>query len=121
MPGPVLRPDQSRSRTIQFGSWFCAIHFGVFMLSAFLAGQFEGWAAVIVWPLWLIVDFPVSALHVVFLNPPVRDAVDALCNSSTVLSYLLYPPYLVHGILGSIWWFFLPYLYIRNRHLRLTK
>ena len=47
----------------------------------------------LLWAYWLIIDFPVSLLVVLSF------AVDITSR---------YVMYFVHGILGTIWWFYLP-------------
>jgi hypothetical protein len=82
------------------------VHFSLFLISIPIANLNEGWNAVFVWGIWTLIDLPVSLLHfflpksflVMHLNYP-------------ALEYVLYPPYLIHGILGSIWWFYLPRIY----------
>lgn len=50
---------------------------------------------------WLIIDFPVSfltllAFEIVSGNSPINEKI------------LYYMPYFIHGVLGSLWWYFLP-------------
>jgi hypothetical protein len=47
----------------------------------------------LLWVYWLVIDFPVSLLVILLF------AVDITSH------YMLY---FVHGILGTIWWFYLP-------------
>lgn len=61
----------------------------------------------LLWLVWLIVDAPLSILVIALAKPyqslfgPFGDLADS------PLAWLLYPPYLVHGIVGAIWWYFL--------------
>jgi len=55
----------------------------------------------ILWGIWRIIDFPVSLLAFYgFIPAPLE-------WSFTILMKFIYP-YFIHGIIGTIWWFFIP-------------
>ncbi len=57
--------------------------------------------AILLWTMWTPIDFPVSLL--------VPWGLEVLSSGSEWSSALrLALPYVVHGILGTIWWFCLP-------------
>ncbi len=105
-------------RSFRLGLWLGTLHFVAFLMSAVLAQQGQGWAGVYVWPIWLLIDFPWSVLHLVIGHPLVDSWIEGLRSHYTLLSYLLYSPYLVHGIVGTVWWVFVPNIYFRYRRPR---
>jgi hypothetical protein len=56
--------------------------------------------ASMVWIFFLFIDFPVSLLY---------QAGDVIYIASGVpiLEWLLYPPYIIHGLLGTVWWYYI--------------
>lgn len=62
----------------------------------------------LLWLLWIPIDFPWS-LVVPLLSPA---AGDNLISPTTpgIRGVLYYLPHFVHGIVGTIWWYFLPSL-----------
>jgi len=55
----------------------------------------------LLWIYWLFADFPVSLLVIAgwwFMDPD--------SQYGAVLGYYL--PYLVHGLLGAVWWYYIP-------------
>jgi hypothetical protein len=113
MPRPPSSPESIRAKRV--GAMLSVIHLGMFLISVWLSRQGEGWAGVFIWPLSLVVDFPVSALHALFFAPKMDELLRGLRGSNLVLSYALYSPYLIHGVFGTIWWYFLPSIYRRFR------
>jgi hypothetical protein len=59
----------------------------------------------LMWAYWLIIDFPISLLVLLFF----------LLN---VTSHIML--YLVHGIIGTIWWFFVPVI-INSLYTKFTN
>lgn len=62
--------------------------------------------APLVWVLWIIPDFPVSLLYLV--GPAYTHFVDSIVAHAAFMDYVLYMPHLVHGLLGTIWWYVMP-------------
>jgi len=58
--------------------------------------------AILLWAYWLILDFPVSLLLLL--------GWDLMGSSETQIMIFLryYLPHFVHGVLGTIWWLYLP-------------
>lgn len=72
-------------------------HFAVFILFVAYIDFFGRDAQLrLLWTLWLPIDFPISLLVIQGFE---------VIPSSTVRAYL---PYLVHGVLGTLWWLVLP-------------
>lgn len=89
----------SLSRKIGFG--LATAHLTIFAifwwhLSTSLDGQ-----ARLLWTLWIPIDFPVSLL--------VTAGLEGISNESPMGGVMqTWLPYVVHGGLGTIWWFFIP-------------
>ena len=120
IPAATSLPNDTQ-RAIQLGVWFAALHFGAFLISAMLALQGEGWAGVLIWPVWLLIDFPVSLFHWLLALPAIDSKIENLRSHYTLFDFLLYSPYLVHGVLGTIWWGFMPRVYFQYRQFRARK
>jgi hypothetical protein len=85
----------------KIGIGFAVVHLVAFIIFALylqLSTEGQAW---LLWTLWLPLDFPVSLIILkgFDLIPP-----DSLPGRA-VRTWL---PYLVHGVLGTIWWFFIP-------------
>jgi hypothetical protein len=104
----------------RLGLCFGAIHFVLFMLSTQIARQAEGWAGVYVWPVWFVVDLPWGLLYFLPLPQSVSDGVLAARASSATLDAALYAPYVIHGLIGTLWWAALPSIRRRIKAWRAT-
>ena len=68
--------------------------------------------APLLWGGLAIIDFPISLLY--FCMGTTYSAwLDSYGTDG--FAYLLYGPYLIHGIFGTFWWFFLPRLVTPRR------
>ena len=105
-------------REFRLGIWFGLSHFALFLVSAILAQQGQGWTGVVIWPIWFVIDFPWSAISLVLFQPSIIPWLQEVRSHGVLLDYVLYPPHLVHGFVGTIWWAFLPNIYFRfkRRH-----
>ena len=79
----------------KIGLLFAAIHLIVFLWFLSYLGDLSGrdGQGPLLWVYWLVIDFPVSLLVI-------------LLFAADVTSH--YVMYIVHGILGTIWWYYLP-------------
>src|SRR5207302_726813 len=68
--------------------------------------------APLIWADWATFDIPVSILYRLPLEP-YANWVMSLKNSA--VAHLLYFPHLVHGLLGTLCWYFLPRLLMPKR------
>jgi len=66
--------------------------------------------AALVWLYWAPIDFPFSLLY--YAAPTYSQLVYRLVGDSP-LTYVLYLPHLIHGLLGTVWWYFLALLTIK--------
>jgi hypothetical protein len=91
------------SLTKKFGVGFALIHLLLFFLFVlYLYLSTEGQARLL-WALWLPIDFPVSLIVIVGFDLIPSDG----HFGGFIRTWL---PYFVHGVLGTIWWFFIPVL-----------
>lgn len=105
-----MNPTPPQDMT-KLGIKLASVHLVAFLLSSFLAQQGQGWAGIFVWPIWLLIDFPISLLHLLFWKTSVGTLIDTMRASNVAMDYLFYSPILVHGIVGTIWWAFVPKIY----------
>jgi hypothetical protein len=68
--------------------------------------------APLLWGIFAIADFPISLLYY-FTNGFYAKIVNAMGQS--FFTQILYPPHLIHGLLGGIWWYYLPRLFTPKR------
>jgi len=89
------------------GSFLAAIHLIVFFWFIYYLSELSGrdGQSQLLWIYWLVIDFPVSLIVILLF------AVDVTSH------YMLY---FVHGILGTIWWFFVPTV-LHNGFMRIKK
>jgi hypothetical protein len=99
-------------KMLKFCCLMAAVHFFIILVSIPIANLNEGWSFIFVWGVWIVIDFPISILNIVLYNPLI-----SLQAKFPALEYVLYPPYFIHGLLGTVWWFYLPRIYykIKNR------
>jgi hypothetical protein len=84
------------------GLLFAIAHFVVFVIFSIKMnlGSQDPMAGML-WGLWKTVDFPISLLAFYgFISAPIE-------WSFSIFVRFIYP-YFVHGMLGTIWWFFIP-------------
>jgi hypothetical protein len=117
----MIKADLEQNQTaparmhVILGGKVAGIHLLAFAISAFWAGQGEGWTGVYIWPIWALIDIPWSLLYAVLLQHDFREWTKAASTQSNILPFILYPPYFIHGIVGTIWWGIVPGIYLRYR------
>lgn len=84
----------------KIGVIFSGAHLIAFILFVLYLHQSHEEQSRLLWTLWLPLDFPVSLLVITGFDLIPHDQL-----GSIVRTWL---PYFVHGILGTIWWFFIP-------------
>lgn len=112
-----LKQDQPKptKTSVVLGCKVAGVHLLAFLISVIWAGKGEGWSGVYIWPLWALIDIPWSFLYVVLLKQDIREWTKLISAQSDFLPYVLYPPYLIHGIIGTIWWGIAPGIYLKYR------
>jgi hypothetical protein len=78
---------------------------GVLATAWYVAESTDGQAPM-VWFFWGIVDLPWSVAYVLFGHGYTIWA-QAHYSGHPVLAQLLYLPHWLHGIVGTVWWYFL--------------
>lgn len=95
------------SRASKIGLVLAAIHVAAFLaMAAYVNSMLDGQAPLL-WVLWQVPDFPVGLL-VLVIGKSLSQWADALQWRHPLLADLFYYPYLIHGFVGTIWWFLLP-------------
>jgi len=83
-----------------------SLHLAAFLfLVAYIHHSSDPQAALL-WALFSITDFPLSLLY--YFHVPSQEGYSGFAR-------FLYLPYLIHGLLGTIWWYFLPRLVTARR------
>jgi len=84
------------------GLFFAVIHLMLFtMFSIKMNYGSQDAMSGMLWELWKTVDYPISLLAFYgFISAPIE------WDISILVKYIY--PYFVHGVLGTIWWFFIP-------------
>lgn len=85
----------------KFGVVLAIVHLLVFIIFVTLISLSSEGQMRLLWAIWLPIDFPVSLL--------VIWGFDFIPIESSVGSFIrTWLPYFVHGILGTMWWYFIP-------------
>ena len=83
-----------------------AVHAVLFATTvAYVYASPDGQAA-LVWVLWLIPDLPVSLLEM-FASPYSR-WIHSFVARDSLVNYFVYAPHVIHGLLGTLWWYLMP-------------
>jgi hypothetical protein len=91
----------------KLGYYFASIHLAAFIATVMYIEASYVEQASLIWLIWFPIDLPWSLLHLIG-GEGYSVWLDQLSNKSMMLGYIFYTPYLVHGIIGTVWWFFLP-------------
>ena len=101
------------NRSHKLGITLAGIHLIGVCLTAWIVAHLTVWAGV-VWMIWAVIDFPLSLAYLIAM-PAYFNWVSTLDVTHPILAQLLYFPHIFHGLVGSIWWYFLPILVARMR------
>jgi hypothetical protein len=89
--------------TRMVGATLAIAHLFAFFAFVLYLNQSDDGQARLLWALWLPVDFPVSLAVFAgfeFISPD--HGIGSLIRRVS--------PYFVHGVLGTVWWYFLPFI-----------
>lgn len=105
----------NKNRNVILGVKFAVWHLLLFALSVYCNGIIaEGWLTLFFMEVpWFPVDLPWSLLDLLLMQKNVGHWLDTITAHSNFLEFIFYPPVLVHGLIGTIWWGFLPTVYLR--------
>ena len=108
----ILRvPVRTNNRIApKIGFALAIIHLVSFVLLALYVRNLRDPQAPLLLAVCVFVDFPVSLLDLLFASLHLQ-----LANLEKPAFEFLYPPYFIHGLLGTIWWYFLPRLVTPRR------
>jgi hypothetical protein len=82
------------------------VHLLGVVATAWYVAQSTAGQAPLVWAYWAFIDFPWSLAYVL-QGPTYGTWVDAHSAGHPLLAQLLYFPHLLHGIVGTLWWYVL--------------
>jgi len=80
-----------------------SLHVAAFVVLAVFIQRSADPQAALLWGIFAIIDFPVSLLY--FLGGTLYSHSPEFYKA---LRDVVYFPYLVHGMFGTVWWYFLP-------------
>jgi hypothetical protein len=101
-----------RTMAKKLGITLSLLHSAAFAATAAYVHFSTAAQAPLVWTRWFVVDLPVSLLYYLgHTNYPEWSA----AQNNPLAAQLLYLPHLIHGLLGTIWWYFLPRLFLPKR------
>ena len=83
-----------------------ALHAALFTATVAYVYLSSAGQAALVWVLWAIADLPVSLLY--FAAPWYSRLVRGVVAGHTLLEHVLYLPHVIHGLLGTAWWYIMP-------------
>jgi hypothetical protein len=96
------------------------LHLAGVVATAFYVAQSSEGQAPLVWVYWAFIDLPWSLAYLL-QGPGYGSWVEAHSGGHPLIAQLLYFPHLLHGIIGTVWWYFLVLLIgklvgaVRNR------
>lgn len=100
------------NRYWKIGLPIALIHLATFLLTFVTVQTSEEAQIQLLYVPFLIADFPISLLH----YTPLSDFDSYLKSQGhTWLAYAVYPPLVINGLLGTIWWYFMPKLLLPKR------
>jgi hypothetical protein len=102
------------------GTTLAAVHLVAFRATVFYIHTSSDSQAGAIWLLWGWIDIPWSVLYFI-AGPEYSNWLASISARSVVLANLLYLPHVIHGFIGTVWWFFLPGLFSRLAGLMKRK
>jgi hypothetical protein len=110
----ISKPHQE-NRNVILGVKFAVWHLLLFSLSVYLNGKIAGgWLTLFFMEIpWFPADLPWSLLDIILMQKDIWQSLDKIRTLSSMLDFIFYPPILVHGLIGTIWWGFLPTIYLK--------
>jgi hypothetical protein len=97
---------KNRNIAHNIGIALALLHTIGFLALAFYIDRLTDPQAPLLWLIFAVIDFPLSLLYL---------PAGSLNSHITALSEFVYWPYLIHGLLAPVWWYFLPKLLTPRR------
>jgi hypothetical protein len=91
---------------IKIGLYLLTVHYILFIVFIINVNDSHDPQSPLLWVFFSIIDFPISMLY--FFGKSYSNILNSF--GSQFFSEILYLPYVVHGLLGAVWWYFLPRL-----------
>lgn len=101
-----MSSSNSRPRNRQ-GAILASLHLLGFILTVAYVNLSADSQSGAVWLIWSWVDFPWSLIYLA-AGPGYSELLASVSAYSVPLANAIYLPYVIHGVLGTIWWYFLP-------------
>jgi len=95
------------NRTKYLGIILATLHMIAFVATVAYTVNSAIEQASFIWLIWFPLDFPWSFINILG-GESYSVWVDNISDKSPILGYIFYTPYVVHGLIGTIWWYFLP-------------
>lgn len=91
------------------GAFLALVHLVAFLATAVFTIKSSIEQVSLMWLVWFPIDLPWSLFYWI-AGESYSIWVERLSGKSMVLGYIFYAPYLIHGVIGTIWWYYLPRL-----------
>jgi uncharacterized membrane protein YhaH (DUF805 family) len=88
----------------KIGLPLAVVHLIAFVTFALYVRRLHDPQAPLLLIVFLVIDFPVSLLDLLLASFHLHVS----AGGQSWFAELLYPPYLIHGVLGTVWWYFVP-------------
>jgi hypothetical protein len=108
-PAPASLKELVKMKTLakKLGLCFACLHCIGFVSVVLCIRRSADPQAPLLWGVFAIADLPISLLYMC-VPQAYGDWVDSFGDGP--IAQLLYFPHLLHGMLGTVWWYFLPRL-----------
>lgn len=97
----------------KIGLYFAAIHLLAFSVTVLHIHLSPDPQSPLLWVFFAAIDFPIS---LIYLLAGKFHANTTNLQDNLFLAQVLYVPHLIHGVLGTIWWYFLPRLILTKKY-----
>lgn len=87
---------------------------GTFLFTMHTVLNSESEQIQILYAIFFILDFPISVIYITDIDN-ILDSFRQFFGGGDLWAMAFYPPLLIHGVLGSIWWYFLPKFFLPKR------
>jgi hypothetical protein len=87
-----------------------ALHAVLFAMTVIYVYTSTDGQAALVWTFWYVPDLPLSLLYMV--APSYSQWFDNVIVGRAIIEHILYLPHVIHGLLGTAWWYLMPRLVI---------